>query len=278
MRRVAPHRDGRYRYHVRINSWHDWGVHKNPHVLLFLVERLEGSRIERSGPNGMFVLVGRLSVRHERHSRQGFPTRQRRPRHAHWIICAAFGASRRPIHLVVIIVRRGSLQVDRKCRRHLLPTGTMRWHVVRRHVLLHPGALSHAGDVVRFVLRCEVHQCWPVRSGPHGVMMWTGWRRYRPVGQLTVFVATLSTATTATTGTTTATAAGGTRVDALHLTCRIQYQLYPVRALIVDAPAAHGFGKIMDHCPRHARQVAQVAVLPFRLYRHFDCVFNQPLH
>lgn len=63
---------------------------------------------------------------------------------------------------MLVIVRRGPFQVDGQCRRYLLlllllPV-RVRWHVVRRNMLLEAGSRTNsAGHVVRFVLRCEVH-------------------------------------------------------------------------------------------------------------------------
>lgn len=59
-------------------------------------------------------------------------------------------------------------------------------------------------------------------------------------------------------------------VRALHLARSVQHQLDAVRPLVVDAAPAHGLREVVQHGPRHARQVAQIAVLPLGLlhYRH----------
>lgn len=57
-------------------------------------------------------------------------------------------------------------------------------------------------------------------------------------------------------------------VRALQLARRVQHDLDAVRALVVDAAAAHRLRELVQHRPRHAGQVAQVAVLPFLHDRH----------
>lgn len=63
-------------------------------------------------------------------------------------------------------------------------------------------------------------------------------------------------------------------VGALHVPGALEDHLDAVGALIVDAAAAHRLGELVQHGPRHPRQVAQVAVLPLRLlelhHRHLD--------
>lgn len=62
----------------------------------------------------------------------------------------------------------------------------------------------------------------------------------------------------------TTTATGSTLLEAvrpLHLTRRLQDQLDAVGTLVVDTAAADHLGEVVQHGPRHARQVAQVAVL-----------------
>ncbi|TNN41054.1 hypothetical protein EYF80_048765 [Liparis tanakae] len=51
-------------------------------------------------------------------------------------------------------------------------------------------------------------------------------------------------------------------VGSLELPRGLDHKLDPVRPLVVDTSAANGLGKIPDHGPRHAGQVAQVAGLP----------------
>lgn len=58
------------------------------------------------------------------------------------------------------------------------------------------------------------------------------------------------------------------RVDALQLAGLLQHQLYPVGALVVHAAPAHLLREVVDHGPRHARQIAQVTMLPLRLHTH----------
>lgn len=98
--------------------------------------------------------------------------------------------------------------------------------------------------------------------------------RDRSVGHFAVFVATFAAGTgsagAAGSGTTTA----GTGVNPLHLSGCIQNQLDTVGALVVDTTAADGLRKIVDHGPRHPRQIAQVTVLTLRLNRHCDKMVN----
>lgn len=88
----------------------------------------------------------------------------------------------------------------------------------------------------------------------------------------TVFVAAFAAGTGSAGAAAAATAAtaAGTGVDSLHLPGSIQNQLDTVRAFVVDATAAHGLRKVVDHGPRHPRQIAQVTVLTLRLNGHFD--------
>lgn len=57
-------------------------------------------------------------------------------------------------------------------------------------------------------------------------------------------------------------------VSALHLPSGVEHELDPIGAFIVDAPAAHRFREVVQHRPRRARQVAQIAVLPLGLLHH----------
>lgn len=74
----------------------------------------------------------------------------------------------------------------------------------------------------------------------------------------------------------TAVTAAGTGMNPLHLPGSIQNQLDTVSALVVDTTAAHGLRKVVDHGPRHPRQIAQVTVLTLRLNGHFDPLCNEP--
>lgn len=167
-----------------------------------------------------------------------------------------------------VVLRRGSLKVDGKCRRNLLAAAGMR-HVMRRNMLLKARSRpASRTDVVRFVLGRKVHQRrLSVRTGAHRVVMMG--LRNRPVWHLPVLVATFATASGTTSAGTTASAAtattAGTGVNSLHLSGCIQNQLDTVRALIVDTTPADRFRKVVDHGPRHPRQIAQVTVLTFRL-------------
>lgn len=51
-------------------------------------------------------------------------------------------------------------------------------------------------------------------------------------------------------------------MGAFHLTGGLDHQVNPVRALVIDTASANGLRKVVQHCPGHAGQVAQVAVLP----------------
>lgn len=48
----------------------------------------------------------------------------------------------------------------------------------------------------------------------------------------------------------------------------VEHYLDAIRALVVDASSAHCLRELVQHRPRHARQVAQVAVLPLLHHRH----------
>lgn len=203
--------------------------------------------------------------------------------HRRVFTCATLGATgtcgtvHRADSAVFVVLRRGSLQVYGQCRRDLLTAAGVR-QVVRGDVLLHarPGANARS-DVVWFVLGREIYQGrLTVGTGAHRVVM-VG-LGHRPVWHLSIFVASFA-AGTGSAGTATATTSAstaGTSVDSLHLPGSIQNQLDTVRALIVDTTPANGLRKVVDHGPRHPRQIAQITVLAFRLNRHFDPRSNSP--
>lgn len=109
----------------------------------------------------MLVLVAWLPIRNERYRRQGFASRQRRSLlNGHrGILGTTFGTARRPIHwTVLVILRRWSFQIDRKCRRYLLLSVGVRWHVMWRNMLLEAGPRTDtAANVVWLVFRCEIN-------------------------------------------------------------------------------------------------------------------------
>lgn len=75
----------------------------------------------------------------------------------------------------------------------------------------------------------------------------TVWIRY-----LAIFVATL---------------AGG--MDTFHLARCVQDELDAIGTLVIDTATANLLGEIVNHGPWHSRQIAEVAMLPFRLDTHF---------
>lgn len=63
-------------------------------------------------------------------------------------------------------------------------------------------------------------------------------------------------------------------VCALELPRGVQDHFDPVCALIVDAAAADRLRELVQHSPRHAGQVAQVAMLAFLHYRHLAAYYR----
>lgn len=170
-----------------------------------------------------------------------------------------------------VVLRRGSLQVYGQCRRNLLTAAGVR-QVVRGDVLLETGSGTDTGpNVVWFVLGREIDEGrLAVGAGAHRVVMVGLWDR--PMWHFSVFVAAFAAGTGSAGATAAAGAAtaAGTGVNPFHLPGSIQNQLDTVRTLVVDTSATNGLRKVVDHGPRHARQIAQVTVLTLRLYGHFD--------
>lgn len=167
------------------------------------------------------------------------------------------GGGRRPLGLVVVAPVRGVVVVVVVGRHPLQAEGHLHAVVQRVRRLPAPRVLHEAGAVQRAADELVVGGgaggrgavLVRVRRTPVGLVLAGLGLRLR-LG-LRLLAAALLEA-----------------VRALHLARRVEHDLDAVGALVVDAAAAHGLREVVQHRPRHARQVAQVAVLPLGLLHH----------